>query len=252
MTDTRILPLLTWRRAIAESDLPSTRKLVALALSLWMNERGASAYPGADTLAKDTSLSVRAVRDHLQGLVDDGWLELVEKGGLKGARRHANVYAATIAPTPLPLNGGTSFTHAGKLPVTQTAPMGESDDADGCTTITPSLQELSKNSGRARKRAVSPPKDYILTTEQRAFAAEHGLDVHKEREHWLVDCEAKGRTYKNVTAGFTTWLHHAVDFGRGNPTPAKDRGPRVCKDCANTGNYVKGNVLTACKVHRYV
>jgi len=214
MTDTKILPLLTWRRSIAESELPPTTKLVAFALSLWMNERGASAYPGADTLAKDTSLSVRAVREHLAQLVHLGWLELVEKGGLKGERRKANVYRAAVAPTPLFPNGESSVTHAPGLPVQENATTPASDDRNPCTSVTPSLQDLFKNSGRARKRAVKPPKDFQPTDEHARYAEAHALDLVGEVERWLMDCEAKGRVYKSVNAGFSTWLHHAVDFGR--------------------------------------
>lgn len=93
---TKIKALLNWRAAIASSDLPPTRRHVALTLSLWMNERGASAFPGATRLANDTGLNVSTVREHLNDLVRGGWLTLVEKGGVKGARRRANHYAAMI------------------------------------------------------------------------------------------------------------------------------------------------------------
>lgn len=102
-------PLFTWRGAICDSILlPSTTRLVALVVSLHMNERGGSAFPGAALLASETGLSERAVRDHLKLLVDEGWLHLVERGGLRGERRRANAYQATIPPnlgTPEPPAG---------------------------------------------------------------------------------------------------------------------------------------------------
>lgn len=96
--ESKLLPLLTWRSAICDSGLPSTTRHVALTLSLYMNERGGSAHPGAVALAHDTGLSERSVRGHLADLTAGGWLTLVEQGGLKGDRRVANSYQAAIPP----------------------------------------------------------------------------------------------------------------------------------------------------------
>lgn len=76
----------------------------------------------------------------------------------------------------------------------------------------PVLQE--KENGRRKRR---PPVDYEPTPAQQDFAREHGLDLEAERAHWLDWCDANGRTYSNVHAGFSTWLRQAVKFGRGRP-----------------------------------
>ena len=214
MTETKILPLLTWRQAVAKSSLPPTSRLVALTLSLYMNEMGGSAFPGAALLAENTGLSVKAVRGHLRGLVDAGWLVLVERGGLKGERKKANAYQAVIP------NGGTTVTHArGNV----TTPMGEPNDPDGGTTFTPSLQELSTNSGNLtqttrqspKRGSYSPSEDFTPTDVHCEYARQHGLSVDDELAHWLDWCTANGRKYKNLNAGFSTWLRQAVGFGRG-------------------------------------
>jgi hypothetical protein len=83
------------------------------------------------------------------------------------------------------------------------------------TNPDPTPPDVPTEHSGARKRAVSPPSDFEPTDAHRAYAAEHGLNLPGEVERWLTDCEAKGRTYKSINAGFTTWLHHAVDFGRG-------------------------------------
>lgn len=71
-------------------------KLVGLGLSLYMNERGGSAFPSIPTLAGDLSVSERTVRHHLnEHLHKQGWLSLVERGGQKGERRRANEWRAT-------------------------------------------------------------------------------------------------------------------------------------------------------------
>lgn len=67
-------PLFSWRAAICDSTLAPTTRLVALTLSLHMNERGGSAFPKQATLARESGLSVDTVRDHLQKLRETGWL----------------------------------------------------------------------------------------------------------------------------------------------------------------------------------
>lgn len=103
MSLTRIQPLLTWRSALCDSDLEPTTRHVALTLSLYMGERGDSAHPGAARIAHDSGLSERSVRTHLGILVDRGWLRVVTRGGLKGAKKVANAYEATIPVPPAPM-----------------------------------------------------------------------------------------------------------------------------------------------------
>ncbi len=74
-------PLFTWRSAVVESDLPPTSKLVALALSLHMNERGGSCFPSQATLGRETSLHPRTVREHLAELEQAGWIERTKRAG---------------------------------------------------------------------------------------------------------------------------------------------------------------------------
>jgi len=144
---TKIQPLLTWRGAVCESDLRPATRHVALTLSLYMSERGDSAYPGARRLAHDTGLTERSVRDHLAGLVKGGWLQLVEKGGNKGDKRHANVYAARVPDPPLPLDPGSTFTREARSPVKEDALTPEGNDTAPLKDVQPiSSVELSKNS----------------------------------------------------------------------------------------------------------
>jgi hypothetical protein len=79
MSDTpspTLAPLFTWRSAVSSPHGPkdATTKHVLLALSLYMNERGGSCFPSIVTLAADTGLNERTVRDHLSLAVQDGWI----------------------------------------------------------------------------------------------------------------------------------------------------------------------------------
>ena len=104
MTGKSLAPLFTWRSALCDDAAVSpTQHHVAVTLSLYMNERGASAFPGAARLARDAKLHVSTVRRALDDLVEAGWLALVHRGGQKGERKQANQYEARVPATPLPL-----------------------------------------------------------------------------------------------------------------------------------------------------
>lgn len=83
------------------------------------------------------------------------------------------------------------------------------------TNPVPSRPDVLSEHDGSRKRSTRPPSDFEPSEAHRVYADEQGLDVEREAEGWLMDCEAKGRTYKSVNAGFSTWLHRAVEFGRG-------------------------------------
>lgn len=94
-------PLFSWRAAIADSGLSPATRHVALALSLYMNERGGSAFPGPTLLAHDTGLHRSTVKERLGELERAGWIRCVTRGGVRGEQRTANVYEATIPETTL-------------------------------------------------------------------------------------------------------------------------------------------------------
>lgn len=144
----RLKLLFSWRSAILDSTLGSTTKLVALTLATYMSERGDSAFPGAMRLAHDSSLSERAVRQHLTILVDAGWLDLVRRGGVVRGKHLGNEYRAAIPDPTLPLH---DLQGAGDAPMQEMHPTPASDDRDPCTRITPIHQEHSKNTDTRAK-----------------------------------------------------------------------------------------------------
>jgi DNA-binding Lrp family transcriptional regulator len=87
-----IAPLFSWRSAICESDLGPTTRLVALVISLYMNEMGESAFPSGATIAHKSGLSDRAVWTHIERLESEGWLSR-EKRFV--SRNKVNLYATS-------------------------------------------------------------------------------------------------------------------------------------------------------------
>ncbi len=97
-TTATLAPLFTWRSAICESKLPPSTRHILLALSLYMNQRGGSAYPGAFRLSSDTGLHVRTVRRALADATKSGYLIVVRRGGTVNGERRATEY---VAASPL-------------------------------------------------------------------------------------------------------------------------------------------------------
>lgn len=74
-------PLFTWRSGITLSSLPPTTRHVLLTISLYMNEKGESAFPSQAKLAVDTGLSARSVGEHIRRATSEGFLEVVKSIG---------------------------------------------------------------------------------------------------------------------------------------------------------------------------
>lgn len=65
-----------WQKAVRDSDLPTTTKTVLIiGLSLRMNEFGGDCFPSQEQIASDTSLSRKAVQNHLERAELKGWIE---------------------------------------------------------------------------------------------------------------------------------------------------------------------------------
>lgn len=109
----RLSPLFTWRSAVASQGGPAdrslvletkdggfkaiivkagTQRLVALALSIHMSERGDSCFPGVTRIAREAALTPRAVQRAIRALQEGGWIQVQAAGGAK----RTNLYTATI------------------------------------------------------------------------------------------------------------------------------------------------------------
>lgn len=88
----------SWTKAILDSKLKPTTKLVLFALSTYMNSHGEGCYPSQETIAEKTSLSKRAVVKHIEIAISEGFL-LKGKRNLRGKKWDANEYYPSV-PDP--------------------------------------------------------------------------------------------------------------------------------------------------------
>lgn len=140
-------PLFTWRTAIAKSDLPPTVRLVAFALSLYMNELGGSAWPSISTLAADSGLSTRSVMRGVRTLEKEKYLTCERQHGV------STRYRASV-PTQLDLlripPEGDSLTGVTESPVSEWHPTSDTGSPNPGHSVTRSSQEHVKNTPKAK------------------------------------------------------------------------------------------------------
>lgn len=86
-----ILPILRWDQAYNRNGDSKLPRAVVNVLRTYMNNHSLSGWVKAETLARDTGMSVRGVRKQIAANVAAGWLEIVESGN--SAR--ATVYRLT-------------------------------------------------------------------------------------------------------------------------------------------------------------
>jgi hypothetical protein len=122
-----------WQRAILASDLPSTTKLVLMALSTHINKGTGLAFPSIRMLMKDTGLSNKAVIKHLRDAERAGWIETGNHGYFD-QRWARNSYRPQI---PVNLQGGEPRTPPFDVKVVNLVPKGGERHSQGGEPCTP-------------------------------------------------------------------------------------------------------------------
>lgn len=90
-----------WRLALRDDDceLPALTRWVAYCVSAYMDfDTLGDAHPGQGRLARESGLSARAIRHHLDLLVVAGWLKVDRQGRLPrpGEKREASIYRGLL------------------------------------------------------------------------------------------------------------------------------------------------------------
>ena len=171
-----------WRRAVRDSALTSTQKLVALVLSLWMDKRGASCFPSTKTVAAGCSLTERTIIKTRRELVAAGFLDGQKRAG------KTTIYSARLPE-------GVNVVHP-------------FDATEGCTSFTSGLNLIHPRGDGASADLVidraNLPGD--VADEFERIVAPIGPAYPKQRELWL-------RAYLEDAAGFEACVRDALRDG---------------------------------------
>jgi hypothetical protein len=146
----QLSPLFTWRTAIAKSDLPPTARHVALTLSLYMNERGGSAWPSLSTLAGDSGLSTRSIMRAIRVLEREHYLLCEKRPGT------STLYTAT-APTQVSFDD--SLTGVTVSPPSQWHPTPDTESPHPGHSVTRSSQEHVNTTPEGQGPSPSAPEE---------------------------------------------------------------------------------------------
>jgi len=88
-TNAREPILFRWRKAIMNSNLPSTQRYVLHVVGFHMNGDGGECFPSTKLLARETGLSERTVVTHLMDARKKGWLRVTERREGKAWKHHS-------------------------------------------------------------------------------------------------------------------------------------------------------------------
>lgn len=145
---------------VFDSDLPSTEKLVLLAMADYASDSGDSIFPSIDTLARKTSLTDRTVRTTIQSLIDLNYLIITRHGGGAG---NTNVYKIRVSRFTLSDDNGEDFALKGERP----SKKGERASPDSSLTIN-NHQELV--APEKPSRSASDVRAMTMASLQQGFA----------------------------------------------------------------------------------
>lgn len=209
-----------------QTQLPSTEKLVLLALADNANDEG-QCFPSVPTLVAKCGMGERTVQGVISRLRDDGHLTCHYRTGRStvyivhpvltpaAAAPPQNTHPASAAPYPrssrTPTPAAAAPTPAAAAPITITQPSCE-----------PSLNRQS-----ARKRASTPtatrlPADFVLSPERRTVAVAERLDAErtfaKFCDYWRAASGARARKV-DWEATWRNWCRTEADRGGRTATP---------------------------------
>jgi hypothetical protein len=175
---------------MADSDLPSTTRLVLHTLAMHMRRDGSGCYPGSGRVARLSALGRKTVKRHLQLAASGGWIA-IERDPRPGGSYGTNTYRPTI-PEPVEdvgsdnphVGGGVTLTGGG---VTESPHVGSESTPN--TEDTETDTETDTKLADSENRPVVSSKKWEAIIERRdpwaiAFAKLDRL-THTEAK-WLL------------------------------------------------------------------
>lgn len=200
----------SYKKAVMQSSLATSTKIVLVALDLHVNEMGDPAFPSYVRLATLTSLSSRSVIEHVAIAEKAGWLTR-EKRFNKEGRQQSNLFYLQV---PHHLAMASNAGEAPDLGLSEGeagSPMGAVGSPSGVKQVHPELTTGKNHSKRTNKRAL--PADFAVSEEMRAWAKTKGLSSPDDLIEQFRDYHiANGSTYTDWDAAFRTWIRNDKTF----------------------------------------
>jgi hypothetical protein len=150
----------------------ATQRHVALTLSLHMNERGGSCYPGIARIAAESGLSSRAVQKGLRALERTGWIAVETARAPDGT----NLYTATI-PTTYEHDEGGGAPGAGAHPVPEGGAPGAPKGVNEGGNVSPT-ERLVADAWRANAPPLIEHRDSYLSAARTRTAIRAAVRVY--------------------------------------------------------------------------
>lgn len=206
-----------WRKAIEESDLKPTTKLVLYTLANYMG-KDCICHPSISRIAKGCGLKKCMMYRHLNDAEIAGYIKRNKKMK-KGTKIEINEYVGVVPPvysdTPVycstPVYSDTQtgvleYTHTGVLEYTQT------------NHIT--NQELFSAEKIEKKKTLADlkPEDFLDYCKKYSITSNPVVELEKFRNY----CTSKSKRYKDWVAAFRNWLLNSMKYQSvSNKSPPK-------------------------------
>ena len=162
-------PVWTWRDAIFKTDVPSSTKLVCLAIAQHLSDAGMICWPSVKTLMQMTGLSNTSIAKHLAAAESAGLVTIERVVGSDGIFAH-NVYSPRF-PAGFCLPSSPA----------EGPPPPENDETDPREETSRGSDELTNDDGdRPREAISSGPREEISRGPREDFAENHVKKLHAE------------------------------------------------------------------------
>jgi DNA-binding transcriptional ArsR family regulator len=225
----------------ADSNLEPPSRHVALALSLYMSERGDSAWPSVARLAADTGLSLRTVQTHLGKLTEAGWLTSTPRHKADGSRT-SNLYTATV-----PGDGGGAGAAGGLVQLTAVGGAGAAPKDDKRAPEKKLVRHFQGNDGARELKNVEKAFDSAVTallpwmsSEARAKVRAEAVEIIREgAERNMAWADEQIPAALAAIADRLDTRAHRIGKGQSKPVKSPERFLRGVVDQV-VGNWEHG------------
>jgi hypothetical protein len=216
------------------------RKLVLLKLADNANDQG-ECWPSYQYIADQCEISKRSAMNHIEALLDAGFLTKTVRKGVKG--NSSNVYLLNLDVKPAN-NGGANpaLPSAGDSLGSANAALGGS--ANPAPGISHSLEPVNEPvieplvvppKPKKPKRASAVPDEFLVDQRMLDWLTENQIttDWRTETNKFLDHHRAKGSIMADWVAAWRTWMRNSLKFSAPRPMPPATAKQQVSESLTN-------------------